>query len=79
MLSSSVLSKLYVNRVSMPGIQFQQAQVTLTFLFYDGVFSPLTALALSFLHPSNFSHFVPEVTPLNQLLFNEQMALPGLL
>lgn len=74
-LSSGVLSKLYVNRPSMPGIQFQ---VTLAFLFCDGVFGPFTALALSFLHPSNLSHCIPEVTPLNQL-FNEQMALPGLL
>ena len=78
-LSSGILSKLYVNRASMPGVQFQQAQVTLAFLFCDGVFSPFTALVLSFIHPSNLSHCVPEVTPLNQLLFNEQMALPGLL
>ena len=50
-LSSGVLSKLYVNRPSMPGIQFQQAQVTLAFLFCDGVFGPFTALALSFFTP----------------------------
>ena len=79
MLSSGVLSTLYVNRASLPGVQFQQAQVTLAYLVCDGAFSPLAALALFFLHPSSFSHFAPEVTSLSQLLFNEQMALPGLL